>query len=84
MALDHAIGSGESWKTQADIAGVLPLIEQRFALQETLWRDVYGLGVLRHCFIPGRMCAPWFPNYCTLYPENNGNIHPGSALSKHA
>lgn len=84
MALDHAIGTGDGWKNQEDIAPALPLIRQRFALQETLWRDVYGLGILRHCFIPQRMCAPWYHNYVGIYPENNGNIHPGSAISSNA
>lgn len=84
MALDHAIGSGEGWKTEADVAGVLPLIQQRLALQETLWREVYGLGVLRHCFIPERMCAPWYSNYVKIYPPITGNIHPGSTISTNA
>ncbi|MFA6290253.1 MAG: hypothetical protein WC637_00655 [Victivallales bacterium] len=84
MALDHAIGTGDGWKTQEDIAPVLPLIRRRFALQETLWRDVYGLGTLRHCFIPLCMSAAWHPNYLKIYPEDNGNIRPGSAVSKNA
>ncbi|MFA6567391.1 MAG: hypothetical protein WCS96_04195 [Victivallales bacterium] len=84
MALDHTIGTGDGWKTQDDIATVLPLIRRRFAMQETLWRDVYGLGILRHCFIPERMCAPWYQNYIKIFPENTGNIRPGSRVSKNA
>ena len=84
MVLDHKIGTGNEWKTKDDVAPVLPLIRERFALQEILWRDVYGLGVLRHAFIPERMSAPWYNNYIMVYPENTGNIHPGATISKNA
>ena len=66
MALDHRIGTGESWKSQKDIEPVLPLIKERLALNETLWSDVYRLGILSHCFIPQRLMPDWHERYITF------------------
>lgn len=66
MALDHRIGTGEGWKTPADVEPFLPLIEQRLDLSERLWRGVYGLGVLRHIFTPLFMLPAWHSRYAGL------------------
>ncbi len=84
MALDHLIGSGEGWREEADLAPVAAHIARRLALSETLWREVYGLGVLRHIFIPARMLPRWFESYQRLRPAPPDRICPGSALSREA
>lgn len=84
MALDHQIGSGESWQSPADLAPLAKAIAQRLSLSETLWRDVYGLGVLRHIFIPARMLPPWHDHYLRVCPPPPDRIRPGSAVSQQA
>lgn len=74
MALDHRIGSGEKWQTRGDIEPLLPLIRERLDLSEQLWRHVYGLGILRHIFVPSFMLPPWHRRYATLYPQHEGHI----------
>ena len=84
MELDYKIGSGKEWKTQDDIKPIASLINRRLELSEKLWRDVYGLGILRHAFIPDIMLPSWYKSYVKLFPQEDGNIIPGSVMSKNA
>jgi hypothetical protein len=84
MALDHRIGSGRDWRDEADLAPVASWIARRLELSETLWREVYGLGVLRHIFIAARMLPGWYESYRRLCPLPPDRIRPGSALSHEA
>ncbi|MFO7611258.1 MAG: hypothetical protein R6W99_02055 [Clostridia bacterium] len=82
MELDYLIGNGNDWKTPTDFNSVSNLIEERLELSEILWRDVYGLGVLSHAFIPGRMYPEWYGRYALIMEKEKGLIVPGSAVSK--
>ena len=84
MALDYEIEKTAKWESKEDIKPVLPLIKKRLELSEKLWREVYGLGVLRHGFIPECMMPEWYKNYIKIFPQNLGRIRPGSMLSKDA
>lgn len=83
MALDYRIGHGDNWHHREDVEPVLALIQKRFALSERLWRDIYGLGVLRQLFTPERIAAVWYPHYNRLFPRQDGFIRPGG-FSKNA
>ena len=74
MSLDHQIGTGESWRNINDVEPFLSLIKKRLDLSEKLWRTVYGLGILRHIFVPAFMMPVWHKNYLKFYPERNGLI----------
>ena len=74
LALDHRIGTGEKWQSREDLVPVLPLITERLDLSERLWRTVYGLGILRHIFIPAFMLPPWHQRYAAFYPQGEGHI----------
>jgi hypothetical protein len=69
LALDHAIGDGSRWEKEEDLAADRPLIDQRIALGERLWRDVYGLGILRHSFNPQHMMPAWHRRYERLIAQ---------------
>ena len=84
MNLDYQIGDFSQWKIKSDLDGVLPLIELREKLFGKMFRKVYGLGLMRHCFIPDLMEAPWYRAYRKFYPIPTGNITPGMVLSKNA
>jgi hypothetical protein len=84
MSLDKRIGTGQNWKTEQDLKPVENLIAERFRLSERLWRDVYGLGILRHAFIPERMQPDWYSNYMKVFPEEKDLIVPGSVMSRNA
>ena len=84
MALDYKIGDYTKWNVKSDLDGVLPLIEEREKLFGKMFRKVYGLGLMRHCFIPDLMQAPWHKAYRKFYPVPLGNIVPGMKLSKNA
>jgi hypothetical protein len=84
MALDHTIGDGTAWARPQDVEPVLPAIQERLLRTDRFWREVYGLGVLRHAFIPERMYPVWYRHYRRLYPEPTGRIRPGMAMSEHA
>ena len=77
MALDHQIGDGKAWQSADDVAPVLPAIARRLELSERLWREVWGLGILRHIFIPARSLPEWHDRYVRFHPEARGNIIPG-------
>lgn len=76
MALDHRIGSGKNWQSRTDIDPVLPLIEKRLALSERLWRVVYGLGILRHIFIPTFMMPEWYQPYAKQFLPSENRLKP--------
>lgn len=84
MALDYKIGDHTKWKSKEDLEGVLPLIEEREKLFGKMFRRIYGLGLMRHCFIPERMQASWYDTYRKFYPLPVGNIVPGMHISKNA
>ncbi|MHB0939680.1 MAG: hypothetical protein ACYDCO_27350 [Armatimonadota bacterium] len=74
LALDHRIGTGAAWQCREDLDPVLPLIEKRLDLSERLWRTVYGLGILRHIFVPDFMWPIWHRRYTEFYPEYHSHI----------
>ncbi|MBN2557505.1 MAG: hypothetical protein JXB33_01980 [Clostridia bacterium] len=82
MELDYRIGNRIDWKTPADIGPAMNLIEERLELSELLWRDVYGLGVLSHAFIPGRMYPEWYGKYASIMEKDKSLIVPGSVIGK--
>jgi hypothetical protein len=84
MALDYKIGDYTLWKEKSDLDAVLPLIEKREKLFGKMYRYVYGLGLMRHIFIPERMEAPWYEAYRKFYPVPQGNIIPGMQVNKNA
>jgi hypothetical protein len=84
LALDHRIGDGSGWTSPQDLEPVLPAIRERLHRTDRLWREVYGLGVLRHAFIPERMYPGWYPHYRRVCPEPTGRIRPGMAMSENA
>lgn len=55
------------------------LATRRVTLAETLWRQLYGFGVLRHIFIPERM----LPDWCQSDNNHNGRIRSGM-MNSHA
>jgi hypothetical protein len=84
LALDHRIGSGEEWQRPEDLAPVRALIEERLALSEVLWRDVYGMGVPRHILIRDRSLPPWYHQLRRVEPLPRGRIRPGSHMQQDA
>ncbi len=84
MLLDYRIGTGKEWSKREDVKPYLALIDRRLELSEKLWREVYGFGILRHIFIPDRVLPEWYFNYKKLFPDQEGNIRPGAAMSSEA
>lgn len=84
LALDHRIGDGSTWTSPQDVEPVLPAIRERLHRTDRFWREVYGLGVLRHAFIPERMYPGWYRHYRRVFPEPTGRIRPGMAMSENA
>jgi hypothetical protein len=84
MELDCRIGSGEEWNTRDDLEPLLSLIRKRMELGERLWRREYGLGVLRHVFMPEQMMPKWYEGYTRVFPVNCGKIRPGMELNENA
>ncbi len=84
MALDAKIGDYTKWNSKEDVDPVMHLIEKREKLFGYMFRRIYGLGIMRHAFIPERMQAPWYGAYIKFYPKLQGNIIPGMNLSKNA
>lgn len=74
MSLDYQI----ELQSGTDMLNVLPQIRQRLDLSERLWRQVYGLGVLRHILIPERMLPEWYQTYRQYVSDSNGNIDSGT------
>ena len=84
MYLDHKIGDGSTWSNPEDVRPFIDLIKKRLELSENLWRNIYGLGVLRHCFIPDRMLPGWYAKYAAFLSPKRGIIKPGVRVSRNA
>lgn len=52
MHLDHQITHGGTDR--------LELMKARIDITERLWRDDYGLGIMRHAFVPDLMMPDWY------------------------
>lgn len=84
LSLDHSIETGTDWKSPTSVEAMLPTMERRIGMTETMMREVYGLGVLSHAFIEDRMMPAWFDSYRALRPLLQGMLVPGARLSRHA
>ncbi|MGQ9732082.1 MAG: hypothetical protein ACUVX8_12515 [Candidatus Zipacnadales bacterium] len=62
LATHARIGSGEEWTTDR-----LAAVEEFWALQETLYRQVWGLGPVRHIFGRRFTPLPWYASWAQYY-----------------
>lgn len=84
LALDHEIQSGTDWSMPDSVKQMLPVMERRIEMTETMMREVYGLGLLSHAFIEDRMMPEWFERYRTVRGIPAGRLVPGARLSANA
>ncbi len=83
MALDFRIGAG-GWQSAAEMAPVLPQIEERILKTELLFRQVYGMGVPRAVFVEEWHYPKWYRDYKRLKGIHDGRIVPSVYKSKDA
>lgn len=78
IALDHRITSEEPSRA------VQELMEERIRVTEELWRDDYGLGVMRHAFVPDLMMPDWYRARQHVRPGDDWCVRNVGAMNKDA
>lgn len=79
---DGAQADGDAAESESIFHPVLPLMQKRLELSEQLWRQVYGLGVLRHILIPELMLPAWHKEYLDQTSVSVDHIRSGTMSSE--